>query len=123
MGNRGTFDWDKVDRDSINLIVAEQVDFHRTLGRRIIVVTGRDESCREMTEEWLSFYEIKFDDIFMRPKDDFRKDTIIKREIYNNHIKDKYNVICIYDDRLQVLDMWYELGLFTFNVNQGNLMY
>ena len=123
MGNRGPFDWDKVDRDSINLIVAEQVDFHRTLGRRIIVVTGSDESCRNITADWLAFYDVKFDEMLMRPKNDFRKDTIIKREIYNNHIRDVYNVMAIYDDRLQVLDMWYEEGLFTFNVNQGNLMY
>jgi len=120
MGNRGPFDWDKVDRDGVNHMVAEQVSLHRTLGRKIIIVTGRDASCKKMTEEWLEFYDIKFDEIFMRPKDDFRKDTIIKREIYDNQINGLYNVMCIYDDRLQVLDMWYEQGLFTFNVNQGN---
>lgn len=123
MGNRGPFDWDKVDRDNVNHMVAEQVSLHRTLGRKIIIVTGRDASCKKMTEEWLEFYDIKFDEIFMRPKDDFRKDTIIKREIFENQINGNYNVMCIYDDRLQVLDMWYEQGLFTFNVNQGNLMY
>jgi predicted kinase len=123
MGNRGPFDWEKVDRDNVNQIVAEQIGFHKGLNRKIIIVTGRDASCKQITEEWLKFYGINYDEIFMRPKDDFRKDTVIKREIYDNHIKDKYNVMCIYDDRLQVLDMWYEQGLFTFNVNQGNFKF
>lgn len=121
MQNRGPFDWDKVDRDAINKIVAEQVDFHRSLGRKILVVSGRDSSCKDLTKEWLDFYGIKFDEIFMRPENDYRKDTIVKREIYKNDIEGKYNVFCVYDDRLQVLDMWYSEGVFTFNVNQGNI--
>lgn len=120
MKNRGPFDWHKVDRDDVNEIVAEQVKFHKNADRKILVVSGRDGSCKKMTEDWLSFYGIEYDEIFMRPANDFRKDTHIKREIYNNFIVDKYNVICVYDDRLQVLDMWYEEGVFTFNVNQGN---
>jgi predicted kinase len=119
MGKREPYDWHKVDRDEVNRIVVEQIKFHRGLGRKILIVTGRDASCNALTKEWFNFYEIEFDEIFMRPKDDFRKDTIIKREIYNQNIKDIYNVMCIYDDRLQVLDMWYQEGLFTFNVNQG----
>lgn len=123
MGNRGPFDWEKVDRDNVNQIVAEQIGFHKGLNRKIIIVTGRDASCKQITEEWLKFYGINYDEIIFRSHEDFRKDTVIKREIYDNHIKDKYNVMCIYDDRLQVLDMWYEEGLFTFNVNQGNFKY
>ena len=122
MGNRGPFDWDKVDRDSVNQVVVEQIGFHRSLNRKIIIVTGRDASCKKLTEEWLEFYGINYDEILIRSKDDFRKDTLIKREIYNS-IKDTYNIICVYDDRLQVLDMWYDEGVFAFNVNQGNLMY
>ena len=120
MKNRGAFDWHKVDRDDLNQIVAEQTKFHRSLGRKVILVSGRDSVCREETLEWLKFYEVEHDELFMRPEGDYRKDTIVKREIYNNEIRDKYNVLAVYDDRLQVLDMWYEEGIFTFNVNQGN---
>ena len=120
MGKRGPFDWDKVDRDDVNQIVAEQVNFHKSAGRTIIIVSGRDESCRKMTEEWLDFYNIPFDYFFMRPENDFRKDTLIKKEIYQQRILNRFNVLAVYDDRLQVLKTWYELGVFTFNVNQGN---
>lgn len=120
MGKRGPFDWNKVDRDEVNEIVAEQVAFHKSKGRRIIIVSGRDEECRKMTEEWLDFYGIVYDDFFMRPAGDFRKDTLVKKEIYNQRIINRFNLLAVYDDRLQVLDMWYDVGIFTFNVNQGN---
>lgn len=120
MGRRGPFDWMQVYKDDVNEIVAEQLEFHKSKGRKVFVVTGRDEVCREVTSDWLELHGIEFDEMFMRPKDDYRKDTLIKREIYENEIVGKYNLLCVYDDRLQVLDMWYDEGIFTFNVNQGN---
>ncbi len=122
MGRRGPFDWHKVDVDDPNRIVAEQVAFHKSKGRKILIVSGRDETCRDMTVEWFKFYDIAFDQFFMRPANDFRKDTVIKREIYHNEIEGKYNVLACYDDRLQVLvNTWFDLGVFTFNVNQGQI--
>lgn len=121
MGDRGAFDWLRVYKDDINNIVAEQVDFHKSKGRKIIILSGRDGICRKLTEEWMELYGIEYDLFFMRPEGDYRKDTVIKREIYRNEIEGKYNVLAVYDDRLQVLDMWYDEGIFTFNVNQGNI--
>lgn len=120
---RGPFEWDAVDRDSVNEIVKEQVLFHKNAGRVIIILSGRDSTAMELSKEWLEFYGIPYDHIFMRAKDDIRKDNIIKKELYEENIKDKFNVLAIYDDRLQVLDMWYKEGLFTFNVNQGQKLY
>jgi len=119
-GNRIAYDWMKVYKDELNDIIAEQVEFHRSKGRKIIIVSGRDAVCRKLTEDWLDMYCIKYDEFYMRPENDYRKDTIVKKEIYDNHIKGKYNVIAVYDDRLQVLNMWYDEDIFTFNVNQGN---
>ena len=118
-GKRGFFDLEKVDIDDLNLIVSEQIEFHKNKGRRIIILSGRDEICRDLTEQWLDFYNIKFDDLFMRPKDDMSKDRYVKKKIYENEIQNKYNVLAIYEDRLSVLSLWYKLGLFTYNVNQG----
>lgn len=123
MGKRSPFDWDKVDYDEVNTIVAEQVGFHRNQGRKIIILSGRDGSCKELTKEWLDFNNIYYDEIHMRPINDYRKDSIVKKEIYNNYIKPKYNVIAIFEDRLQVLDVWEKEGIFTFNVNQGNRIF
>lgn len=118
---RGPFDWHKVDMDDVNEIVKEQINFHHRKGRNIIILTGRDGAALDKTKEWLAFYEIPHSMILTREKNDNRKDTIVKKELYDNNIKGKYNVLCVYDDRLQVLDMWNKEGLFTFNVNQGNI--
>lgn len=119
MGKRGPFDWDDVYKDSINEIVSEQLAFHKSKGRKVLVVTGRDGVCRKVTEDWLDLHELDYDEMFMRPKDDYRKDTAIKKEIYINEIKDKYNVLAVYDDRLSVCKAWNDLGLYVFTVNQG----
>jgi len=123
ISERGPFDWDRVGEDEPNLIVIEHVDFHRSKGRKIILVSGRDESSRFESERWLESNGIYFDFFFMRQKYDFRGDNIIKREIYEQKIMEQYNVLCVYDDRLRVLEMWNQLGLFTFNVNQFNELF
>jgi len=120
MDGRMAYDWDKVDTDSPVDIVIEHIKHHKSLGRKIILLSGRDSVSRKLTEEWLEVYEIEYDELYMRPINDYRKDTVVKKELYEKNIKGKYNVMGVYDDRLQVLEMWHKEGLFTFNVNQGN---
>ena len=122
-GRRNMFDWEKVDRDSLNEIVAEQITHHKSLGRKIVIVTGRDVSCKEMTENWLKFYGVEYDMIFMRPENNVEKDSVIKRRIYESEIKGKYNVLCAYDDRKSILDLLYNLGIYTFSCNQGGKIF
>jgi hypothetical protein len=122
-GRRNMFDWEKVDRDSLNEIVAEQVKFHKSKGRTIIILSGRDSVCKKLTEDWLKFYDVEYDFIYMRPENNVEKDTVIKRRIYESEIKDKYNVLAWYDDRPQIIKLIYDLGLFCYNVNQGNKIY
>lgn len=120
MGNRSPYDWHKVDNDYINPMVVDHLLMQKEAGARIILLSGRDSAAREKTIEWLDFYEIPYDDLFMRAKDDFRKDSIVKKELFNNNIKDKYFVKLVYDDRDQVVTMWRnELGLTVFQVNEG----
>lgn len=119
MGNRSPYEWHKVDVDLVNTIVAEQVSFHKSKGRKVILLSGRDSSCREMTEDWLVKQGIKYDEFYMRKENDMRKDNLIKKELYEKNIKGRLNVLCVYDDRLQVVTEWYKLGIFCFNVNQG----
>lgn len=42
----------------------------------------------------------------MRQSKDFRKDSVIKSEIYEAEIKGKYFVEFVLDDRDQVVDLW-----------------
>jgi len=120
-GDRSPFDWKKVGLDTLNYPVAKLVEIMNRYGHKIILCSGRDESCRDETIKWLKYYQIKYDHLFMRPEKDNRKDSIIKEEIYNKHIKDKFYIEFVLDDRDQVVDLWRKkLGLPCFQVNYGN---
>lgn len=86
----------------------------------ILIVSGRNERSRKQTIEFLEDYNVSYDDLFMREFTDFRKDSEVKRDIYTQHIKDHYNVLAVYDDRNQVVDLWRELGLKVFQVANGD---
>lgn len=119
-GKRGPFDWQRVDVDDLDEVVAWQFRMHKDNGDTVFVLSGRDESAREKTEFWLKFHNLNFDALYMRPKQDFRPDNIIKQEIYETKLLGKYNIRVIYDDRQQVVDMWRSLGLKVFQVNPGD---
>lgn len=118
-GKRGPFDWDKVDRDDIDTHVARMNGLHADVCDKIIIVSGRDDTSLELTKEWLDFYKIHYDIILMRKAGDFRKDSVVKREIYEQHIIGKYNIAAIYDDRKQVVDELRSMGLKVFQVEPG----
>jgi predicted kinase len=118
-GKRGPFDWKKVGVDDMDEPVIRTAQMWKNTGVKIIVASGRDGSCRPETAEWLKAAGVEYDHLFMRPTDDFRKDSAIKKEIYENEIKGKYNVIMIYDDRDQVVDLWRSLGLKCAQVEPG----
>jgi hypothetical protein len=49
--------------------------------------------------------------LLMRKDADFRKDNVVKEEIFNEYIKNKYWVKLVIDDRLSVCQLWFRLGL------------
>ena len=119
-GKRGPFDWHNVHRDDLDESVASLLRRHHDKGDIVIIVSGRDGSCRKITEDWLALHDLPYDELYMRPANDFRKDNLIKREIYDNHIRDRFNVLAVYDDRDQVVKMWRGLGLKVLQVAEGN---
>ena len=78
---------------------------------RVIVVSGRDDSCREATEEWLNRYGVPYDELIMRKEGDRRADEIVKKELYLEQIEPNYAVLGVFDDRPKVARMWRGLGL------------
>ena len=120
MDGRGPFDWMKVDTDEPKDEVINVITDLHARGQNIIMLSGRDGVCKDLSAEWLAAAGISYKDFFIRPAGDNRKDTLIKEEIYNNHIKGKYNVLGVFDDRDQVVHMWRHLGLTVFQVDYGD---
>lgn len=116
---RSFYDWDKVYLDSVDHEIANIL--RRFAGdTKILVVSGRDGCCKAITEDWLRSHEIPYDEIFMRSPGSYEKDDKVKKEIYQNEIESKYNVLFVLDDRNSVVDMWRDLGLKCLQVNYGN---
>ncbi len=122
MNGRSPFDWSKVGTDLPNTwivhlykLLMSKKDMHK-----LFIFSGRDGSCRLETEEWLLKKGIENDGLFMRPEGDSRKDVEIKKELYENYIKGKYNVVGVFDDRDQVVELWRSLGLTCLQVDYGN---
>lgn len=116
-GKRDILDYAKVIDDDIDV---NTVDLLRKLAKttEIIFLTGREESCKHETLEWIMKNNLPFTRLFMRPEKDFRKDTEVKAEIYEDEIKNKWNILGVFEDRVQVCKMWHKLGLKVYQVNQ-----
>ena len=121
INGRNPFDASKCDEDSLNEPVANTLINYKKLKYSIILLSGREEKFREPTLRFLTKHSIDFDSLLMRKTSDSRKDAIIKKEIFDAEIRDKYFVEFVLDDRNQVVDMWRnELQLTCFQVYYGN---
>lgn len=70
---------------------------------------------------WLQKYFLDPHYLFMRATGDNRRDDIVKRELFDAHIRDHFNVRYVLDDRDRVVKMWRnELGLTVLQVAEGN---
>ena len=55
----------------------------------------------------------------MRSEGDCRKDTVVKKELFDTYIDHKYNVKLVLDDRKSVIRMWsFEKGLNVVDVGK-----
>lgn len=120
-GIRGHHEYHRVGEDSVNVAVRSLVWNWLGGGRQVVFLSGRPDSCREETERWLarnlSVYGTR---LLMRKTGDRRADFIVKRELFDQHIRHQHNVVFAVDDRNQVVDMWRQLGITTFQVAEGN---
>lgn len=120
MAGRSPYEWSRVGEDSPVDAVIDAVHAAYMFNRRVIVMSGRDQSCRDITEKWLTKHlGISWDELHMRAEGDNRKDDLVKYELFNEHVRNKYHVKYVLDDRDQVVKMWRKLGLHCFQVAYG----
>lgn len=119
--DRSPYDWDKVGMDSPNASVVHAVRAMKEQGIEVIVMSGRDGTCREATQKWLDTHVAENLTLHMRAAGDSRPDHIVKYELFQQHIADQYHVRCVFDDRDQVVNLWRrKLQLPTFQVADGD---
>jgi len=84
----------------------------------ILLCTGRPESMRRQTEEWLKKHSIIFDGLLMRPEGDHRQDYSVKSEMLAG--MDKKRILFVIDDRRQAVEMWRREGLLCLQCDDGD---
>ncbi|WP_430788277.1 AAA family ATPase [Actinoplanes sp. G11-F43] len=121
MGHRSPYAWNRVGEDEPNPAVITAVRAMHAAGHAIVFCSGRDAVCRAETEAWLElFVGVPYEGLFMRPEGDSRKDSIVKREIFDQEVRDRWRIVGVFDDRQQVVRMWRQLGLTVFQVAEGD---
>ena len=129
-GVRSPYDYTKVGLDKPREAVVNAMENYALNDYVIIILSGREDSCRGDTLVWLGnntclglMDRFKIGDwhLFMRKAGDKRQDRVIKGELFDKHIRYNFNVEAVFDDRDQVVSLWRdELKLDCFQVNYGS---
>lgn len=76
-----------------------------------LLFTGMPRRYEEGLGKWLGQHGVPVDMISMRRNRDFRKDFVIKREMYNEAVDLGYYVVRAWEDSPGVVDLWKSQGI------------
>ena len=122
--DNGKFDWDvffdpkNIDLDLPNQPVIDTVDLLST-DYRIWILSGRSDVTQDATLDWLRKHNVHFDYLQMRPQNHLYMADNDLKQMWLDSIGVE-NVAMVFDDRQQVVDMWRDNGLTTFQVADGD---
>ncbi len=121
ISGRSPYDHTRVHQDLPNAPVIAVIQAMHAAGHRVVFLSGRSDKCRKETETWLEKHVgVPFDALYMRVHGDNRRDSIVKVELFDAHVRDAYDVTCVLDDRNQVVEAWRALGLTVLQVAEGD---
>lgn len=119
--DRKPWDWKDVSNDLPNQPIIDYVRQMASFGARIIYITGRSETCRAQTLDWLEQHVgVPHELLLMRPSSKGRmRDADMKWMHYRKYVDGVYNVHSVLEDRQRVVDMWRDRGLTVLQVAPG----
>ena len=124
MKPNGELNWDKFSSDELiktdlpNTPVIKTAKLFHQNGFKVYVLSGRSDKTKKVTTQWLKKYDVPFDVLKMREKNDTRPDEVIKKE-FVVELPILENIFLILDDREKVVKMWRSLQFPCFQVNEG----
>ena len=117
-GDRHPDDWARVGEDQPNTPVVTVVRALIHDGNQIRYMSGRMEQCRHATVMWLRRFitdGVLPAHLWMRANGDMRPDDVVKRELYEEHVRGLLDVEGVIARDLR---RWHvELGLTVFQCN------
>lgn len=85
----------------------------------IVFTTGRQAKAKQQTEMWLDHHFGFEYTLMMRADSDGRPDHVVKDEM-RQMIEARYEIVCVFDDRDQVVKMWRANNIACFQVAPGD---
>jgi len=125
----GKIDWDiffdpkNIDLDKPNDAVIQMAKTLKDAGNMIVILSGRSKATKDATRAWLDKFGVPFDVLKMRPTSRdfmFMPDDKLKQQWLDQLFTDKSDILCVFDDRQKVVDMWRANGLTCMQVAPGN---
>ena len=130
-GKRGPFEYAKAFNDEPNIPDIETVlTMKKHLDCKLIMLSARENAkidhakyndVKDLTKAWLDKHVVHYDLLILRDEGNWNDDRYVKYDMYNNYIKNKYNILLVFDDRDRVVNMWRNgLNLTCFQVADGD---
>lgn len=107
--NRSPYDGTNCHLDEANEHVVEVVQMLSNK-YHVIVMSGLEDKYRSQREAWLDNHDVPVFALYMRKTGDVRGDDIIKKELFEEHVRGKFYVHCIIDDRPKMVRAWRRMG-------------
>jgi hypothetical protein len=90
-------------------------------GVEIIYLTGRVDSHRRHTVDWLHKYNCPHGSLYMRTIGLEMKNEDYKKMIYDEYIKkDNLDIMFALDDNEKVIEMWKSIDIPTIHISESN---
>lgn len=118
--NRGPYEIEKCETDLLDKEVARVLALCDRADDYVVLLSGRQSEFREHTERWLKANGVVYDELWMRAEGDRRPDDIVKAELFDAHVRDRFDVRFVLDDRDRVVALWRRMGLKCLQVAYGN---
>ena len=127
--SNGKIDWDvffdpkNIDMDQPNMPVIHMARTLKKAGHMIVILSGRSKATKDTTRAWLDKFGVPVDVLKMRPTSKdfmFMPDDKLKQGWLDQLFTDKSDILCVFDDRQKVVDMWRANGLTCMQVAPGN---
>lgn len=124
----GKIDWDtffdpaNIALDKPNMPVIHMARTLANAGHTIVILSGRSKATKDATRAWLNQFGVPFDVLKMRPTSNefkFMPDDKLKK-MWLDKLFVNDNIVCVFDDRQKVVDMWRDNGLTCMQVAPGN---
>ena len=124
LNHRSPYDASTADRDVPNGEILEMLQtYHLFRQTEVIFMSGREDLYCDQTERFLAEHygnggQFAYQ-LHMRKGGDQRKDAVVKSELFDAHVRGRYNIRFVLDDRNQVVQLWRSLGLMCLQVADG----